>query len=931
MLTVASLFPAIASVAFYLLERKTAFGHLSYPVRQMIIGVVFGGIAIIGTEWGIPLNGAMVNCRDAAPLCAGLLFGGPAGILAGVIGGAERWIAVRWGVGTFTRVACSVSTVLAGFFAAALRKHMFDNKKPSWPLAFAIGAVMEVFHLTMVFVTNMANESRAAEVVRACAIPMVTFNSLSVMLSTLLLSFLSREKRSSKPEKLRITQTVQLWLLVCVLVAFLITSLFTFTLQDGLMNNSNHTLLSQGLQDVEDAVAYASDENILTLARRVEEERAVSTIDELAEIYDIPEIVVVNEKGIITEATNRDFIGYDMASGQQSLEFMILLGGRVTELVQDFGPISYDQSISLKFAGIATDTGFLQIGYDAERSHADIMEEIINASRHRHVGRSGFFLVAEENGRLLYAPEGTEVRTLSELGLDLENHFANTVFESAVNGEDCFCMYGREEKLICVAVLPAQEAISNRSAALYANTFMEVLTFAALFAVIYFLIKHIVVDNIRSINKTLSQITDGNLDLTVNVRSSEEFASLSDDINSTVTTLKRYIAEAAARIDSELEFARSIQHSALPNVFPAFPQRTEFDIYALMLTAKEVGGDFYDFYLSQDSKLYFLVADVSGKGIPAAMFMMRAKTQLKSLAENGIPLDEVFNAGNRNLCEGNDAGMFVTAWMGALDLNTGLVQYVNAGHNPPLVRHGDGSFEYLRSRAGFVLGGMDTVRYRLQELTLQPGDVIFLYTDGVTEATDSREELFGEDRLLSTMNTHSFESMEDICRNVKTDVDAFVADAQQFDDITMLALRFFGHAPEAEFYRENAVIADIPKLTALMEKTLETLDCPMKVLIQLCVAIDEIYSNICKFSYPDGTGPAWVRLERTAERSGVMLIFTDEGVPYNPVKKENPDVTLRLEDRQIGGLGIFMVKKTMDDMIYEYRNNRNVLTLVKYF
>ncbi len=208
--------------------------------------------------------------------------------------------------------------------------------------------------------------------------------------------------------------------------------------------------------------------------------------------------------------------------------------------------------------------------------------------------------------------------------------------------------------------------------------------------------------------------------------------------------------------------------------------------------AKEVGGDFYDFYITQSDTLHFLIADVSGKGIPAAMFMMRAKTELKSLTEADIPLAEVFTNGNEALCEGNDAGMFVTAWQGSVDLQNGILHYVNAGHNPPLVRHGDGKFEYLRSKAGFVLAGMDGVRYKTQEWQLEKGDVIFLYTDGVTEATNASTELFGEERLLEAINRSEFTSMEELCAIMKKEVDAFVGDAPQFDDITMLAFRYIG-------------------------------------------------------------------------------------------------------------------------------------------
>ena len=284
----------------------------------------------------------------------------------------------------------------------------------------------------------------------------------------------------------------------------------------------------------------------------------------------------------------------------------------------------------------------------------------------------------------------------------------------------------------------------------------------------------------------------------VNVRSHVEFEDLSNDINSTVDTLKRYIADAAARIDAELAFAKAIQHSALPSVFPPYPGRREFDIHATMHTAKEVGGDFYDFYFVDDNILAFLIADVSGKGIPAAMFMMQSKTLLKSCAESGMSVEQVFTTANEKLCEGNDAGMFVTAWMGLLNVRTGRLCIANAGHNPPLLRRAGGSFEYLKVRAGFVLAGMEGVRYRLTEMDLQPGDQIYLYTDGVTEATDLEQQLYGEPRLLDLLNRRHGASAQAICEAVKADVDAFAGEAEQFDDITMLCLNYYGPKKDEE-------------------------------------------------------------------------------------------------------------------------------------
>ena len=273
--------------------------------------------------------------------------------------------------------------------------------------------------------------------------------------------------------------------------------------------------------------------------------------------------------------------------------------------------------------------------------------------------------------------------------------------------------------------------------------------------------------------------------------------------------------------------------------------------------------------------------------------------------------------------------MFVTAWQGGINLKTGVVEYANAGHNPPLIKRKNGQFEYLRSRAGFVLAGMDGVVYKTQELQLVPGDIIYLYTDGVTEATNAENELYGEERLLSAVNSREFESMQELCTYVKADVDAFVGEAPQFDDITMVALKFIGAPPAPEMYFEAAKIDDIPVLTDFVDAELEKLDCPMKTEVQLNIAIDEIYSNIVKYGYPKEPGPVRVQVLVQEEPQRVSIRFEDSGIPYNPLNVADPDITLSAEERKIGGLGIYMVKKSMDEMKYMYEDDKNILTITK--
>lgn len=614
-----------------------------------------------------------------------------------------------------------------------------------------------------------------------------------------------------KQKKQKISQAFQHWLLILVMIAFLVTTSCLWIIQTKLSENNAVQLLELNIADVRQDIIDASDENLLDLTLQIKKEVSAAksigkAIDEnmlfaLTEEYNVVEINVVDANGIITASTYPAFLGYDMASGAQSAEFLVLLDGTQDEYAQSYQPVSYDASISRKYGGVALKgDGFVQVGYDMARFQQDIDEFVVGVTRNRLVGEKGFLIVTDEARNIVSNRQGNTGTILDNtvFSVDPFTMAENEAFLSDVYGEPCYCMYQVAEGYRIIAVMPQSEAALSRNVSVGITTAMQIIVFAALFVMIYVLIKRLVVDNIYQINHSLSAITEGNLDTVVDVRSHEEFDALSNDINSTVDTLKRYIADAAARIDAELAFAKAIQHSALPSVFPPYPTRKEFDIWATMHTAKEVGGDFYDFYFVDEDTLAFLVADVSGKGIPAAMFMMTSKTLLKSYAESGMSVEEVFTSANEKLCEGNDAGMFVTAWMGLLNVRTGLVTFANAGHNPPLVRHGDGSFTYLRSRPGFVLAGMEGIRYRKNELQLQPGDMLYLYTDGVTEATDASNELYGENRLAALLDGSTGIDAEHICAAVKADVDAFVGEAPQFDDMTMLCLAYHGKQAHKE-------------------------------------------------------------------------------------------------------------------------------------
>ena len=291
-------------------------------------------------------------------------------------------------------------------------------------------------------------------------------------------------------------------------------------------------------------------------------------------------------------------------------------------------------------------------------------------------------------------------------------------------------------------------------------------------------------------------ISKGNLDQRAQVVTNDEIGDLAISFNNMAVSLDKYIKDLTAvtaekeRIGAELDVAKHIQSSMLPCIFPPYPDRKEFEIYATMQPAKEVGGDFYDFFMVDDEHLAIVMADVSGKGVPAALFMVIGKTLIKDHTTSSSDLGDVFSEVNNMLCESNSEGLFITAFEGVLNLRTGEFRYVNAGHEPPFIAHAGGRFAAQKIRPGFVLAGMEDIRYKSGSIQIEPGDKIFQYTDGVTEATDADNKLYGMERLENVLNANLGQSPNDILPAIKKDIDQFVGNAPQFDDITMLCLEY---------------------------------------------------------------------------------------------------------------------------------------------
>lgn len=371
--------------------------------------------------------------------------------------------------------------------------------------------------------------------------------------------------------------------------------------------------------------------------------------------------------------------------------------------------------------------------------------------------------------------------------------------------------YGRTYRLWCPVVINGEVAgllganidVSQVDAEIRESTLptalWSCLFFAALLTVILVFLRKTIVLKIVNLDQDVMQYSrTKNPEVAAKIAQTryaqDEIGSLAVNFSDMILSLENYMTELNAvtaekqRIGAELDVAKNIQASMLPCIFPAFPGREEFDIYATMEPAKEVGGDFYDFFLVDEDHLAMVIADVSGKGVPAALFMVIAKTLLKNCTQTGLSPHEVLEKVNEQLCENNDAEMFVTVWLGILEISTGKLTCANAGHEYPVLRRGGADFELIKDRHGFVLAGMEGSRYKEYEIILEKGDQLYVYTDGVPEATNADDELYGADRMVEALNRDAGSTPGETLTRVKQDIDQFVGEAPQFDDITMLAI-----------------------------------------------------------------------------------------------------------------------------------------------
>ena len=387
------------------------------------------------------------------------------------------------------------------------------------------------------------------------------------------------------------------------------------------------------------------------------------------------------------------------------------------------------------------------------------------------------------------------------------------------------------------------------------------------------------------------------------------------------------------RMQEELDVGRGIQMSMVPERFPAFPDRDEFDIHGLLQPAREIGGDFYDFFFVEWDKLCVCVGDVSGKGVPAALFMALTKTMIKSTAQEDQSPASIMTRVNDEISQDNPSCMFITLFLGILDLASGEFCYTNAGHPYPYLKRADGQLETLQRVHGPVVGAMDGIAYGEDRVQLARDDRLLMFSDGITEAMDPVDQLYGEQRVIEHLKATPDGDCATLAKTTLEAVERFAGEAEQADDITVLALKYCTDPKVAGSTLELSIpnrLPEIDRVNDAFTEFAEQCGIGMPIALKVNMVFDELLTNIISYAHGEDDAEHHIEISIACTAARLSIRIADDGVPFNPFTREDPDTRLALDDREIGGLGILLVKKTMDETAYQRRHDRNIVTLIKY-
>ena len=476
-------------------------------------------------------------------------------------------------------------------------------------------------------------------------------------------------------------------------------------------------------------------------------------------------------------------------------------------------------------------------------------------------------------------------------------------------------------------------------AARQSGTFISFLILGMLLILVILLQKglHRLTQPLAMFTKAVNEVANGNLQATLpEVHTRDEMLRLH---NSFITMQKslvqqmqelKQVNEQKGRIEGELKVASDIQRAMLPKVFPPYPDRDDIDIYGLQTPAKEVGGDLYDFYI-RDEKLFFCIGDVSGKGVPASLVMVVMRSLFRTLSAHESHPDRIISQMNERMSENNEQNMFVTMFIGVLDLPTGRLRYCNAGHDAPILitQTSDGfNTAFLPCNSNIPVGAIHEWNFTLQETNITPGTIMFLYTDGLTEAENNTHELFGEQRIIDAL-IHS--NSQNIIERMIDQVHTFIGDAEQSDDLTMLAVRYTRQENPLLFHKDITLhndVDEVPLLADFVDEVCELVSFDTVTAMQMNLALEEAVVNVMNYAYPKGT-VGTIQIEAAANVKRLKFIISDNGMPFDPTSHRPADTSLSAEERPIGGLGIHLITQLMDSINYERKDDKNILTLRK--
>ena len=573
-------------------------------------------------------------------------------------------------------------------------------------------------------------------------------------------------------------------------------------------------------------LAYGAGEGELSLYDLTESDISDSNGDGIIETVDVndhlrrikrswffEEITLIDPDGVIIYSSDDAYVGYDLnhvgADNKQARDFLtgtLRDGMYVQGVMKRSSDDTLIQYIGIKFekdCWLGKEGSILQTGWKPEDVQETRLDNACVFVENASVGTEGSLLVLkrepEANGRYKICgkkgmiPYRGYLKSVKDeyISFPAVSENPREMFSYEYNDTKYYCMYDVEDNFIYAAMIPEREVYSKVNARNIQFLVAILGAFGLIGIMVLKIMRKEVFGPVNRLTDSLNAISEGDLDVRMDVTDNEEFSMLSDDINILVLTLKKYIKEAEERIDKELALAKAIQISSIPHIFPPYPDRKEFSIYAYMDTAKEVGGDFYDFFFIDNDHLVLVIADVSNKGIPAAMFMMQVKAGIRGRAIQGGRPSEILKDVNNALCGENDEKMFVTLWIAIVELPTGNVLEANAGHEHPAL-YRDGSYRLVKYPHSPPLAVMPDVPFVDRQFLLEPGDKLFVYTDGVTEAKNADQAMFGEDRLIDALNNCCDAGCEETIQTIKREIDGFVNGSEQFDDITMCSFSYFG-------------------------------------------------------------------------------------------------------------------------------------------